>query len=120
MTNNLGYACCLQVHAYERSNRVFNYTLDPCAPVYITVGDGGNREKMAIPHADDSGNCPDPASMPDSYMGGFCAYNFTFGPAAGKFCWDRKPEFSAYRESSFGHGIFEVSHYYYQELFTES
>lgn len=120
MTNNLGYSCCLQVHAYERSNRVFNYTLDPCAPVYITVGDGGNREKMAIPHADDSGNCPDPTSTPDSYMGGFCAYNFTSGPAAGKFCWDRQPEFSAYRESSFGHGIFEVSHYYYQELFTES
>ena len=120
MTNNLFYACCLQVHAYERSNRVFNYTLDPCAPVYITVGDGGNREKMAIPHADDFGNCPDPASTPDSYMGGFCAYNFTSGPAAGKFCWNRQPEFSAYRESSFGHGIFEVSHYYYQELFTES
>lgn len=96
------------VHAYERSNRVFNYTLDPCAPVYITVGDGGNREKMAVPHADEPGNCPDPASTPDSYMGGFCAYNFTSGPAAGKFCWDRQPDFSAYRESSFGHGIFEV------------
>ena len=66
MTNNLGYSCCLQVHAYERSNRVFKYTLDPCAPIYITVGDGGNREKMAIPHADDSGNCPDPASTPDT------------------------------------------------------
>lgn len=96
------------VHAYERSNRVFNYTLDPCAPVYITVGDGGNREKMAIPHADEPGNCPDPASTPDNYMGGFCVYNFTSGPAAGKFCWDRQPDFSAYRESSFGHGIFEV------------
>ena len=36
MKNNLGYACCLQVHAYERSNQVFNYTLDPCALVYIT------------------------------------------------------------------------------------
>eukprot|EP01018_Ginkgo_biloba_P037585 Gb_29486 [translate_table: standard] len=96
------------VHAYERSNRVYNYTLDPCAPVYITVGDGGNREKMAIPHADDPGNCPEPASTPDTYIGGFCAYNFTSGPAAGKFCWDKQPDFSAYRESSFGHGILEV------------
>ncbi|CAL4928389.1 unnamed protein product [Urochloa decumbens] len=91
------------VHAYERSNRVFNYTLDPCGPVHISVGDGGNREKMATGHADEPGNCPDPASM-----GGFCAANFTSGPAAGRFCWDTQPEYSAYRESSFGHGILEV------------
>ncbi|XP_043722366.1 purple acid phosphatase 15-like isoform X2 [Telopea speciosissima] len=96
------------VHAYERSNRVYNYTLDPCGPVYITVGDGGNREKMAITHADEPGNCPDPLSTPDKHMSGFCAFNFTSGPAAGKFCWDRQPDYSAYRESSFGHGILEV------------
>lgn len=96
------------VHAYERSNRVFNYTLDPCGPVYIIVGDGGNREKMAITHADEPGNCPEPSSTPDPYMDGFCATNFTSGPAAGKFCWDRQPDYSAFRESSFGHGILEV------------
>lgn len=87
---------------------MYNYTLDPCGPVYITVGDGGNREKMAIAHADEPGNCPEPCTTPDKFMGGFCAFNFTSGPAAGKFCWDRQPEYSAYRESSFGHGILEV------------
>ncbi|XP_044484719.1 purple acid phosphatase 15-like [Mangifera indica] len=96
------------VHAYERSNRVYNYTLDPCGPVYITVGDGGNREKMAITHADEDGNCPPPSSTVDKILGGFCAFNFTSGPAAGKFCWDRQPDYSAYRESSFGHGVLEV------------
>ncbi|TMX03589.1 hypothetical protein EJD97_015703 [Solanum chilense] len=96
------------VHAYERSNRVYNYTLDPCGPVHITVGDGGNREKMAIEHADEPGKCPEPSSTPDKFMGGFCAYNFTSGPAAGNICWDQQPEYSAYRESSFGHGILEV------------
>lgn len=96
------------VHAYERSNRVYNYTLDQCGPVYITVGDGGNREKMAIEYADDPGNCPDPLTTPDQHMGGFCATNFTSGPATGNFCWDRQPEYSAFRESSFGHGILEV------------
>ncbi|KAJ9169762.1 hypothetical protein P3X46_017917 [Hevea brasiliensis] len=96
------------VHAYERSNRVYNYTLDPCGPVYITVGDGGNREKMAIEHVDEPGNCPEPSTTPDPYMGGFCAINFTTGPAAGKFCWDGQPDYSAFRESSFGHGILEV------------
>lgn len=96
------------VHAYERSNRVYNYTLDPCGPVYITVGDGGNREKMAITHADEPGQCPEPSTTPDDYMGGFCAFNFTSGPAEGNFCWDRQPDYSAFRESSFGHGILEV------------
>ncbi|KAI0523008.1 hypothetical protein KFK09_005398 [Dendrobium nobile] len=95
------------VHAYERSNRVYNYTLDPCASIHIMVGDGGNREKMAVNHADDPGHCPDPATTPDD-MGGFCAFNFTSGPAEGKFCWDHQPDYSAYRESSFGHGILEV------------
>ncbi|KAK4795096.1 hypothetical protein SAY86_013090 [Trapa natans] len=96
------------VHAYERSNRVYNYSLDPCGPLHITIGDGGNREKMALEHADEAGNCPEPSMTPDPFMGGFCAANFTFGPAEGKFCWDSQPEYSAFRESSFGHGILEV------------
>ncbi|KAK6122883.1 hypothetical protein DH2020_043409 [Rehmannia glutinosa] len=95
------------VHAYERSNRVYNYNLDPCGPVYIAIGDGGNREKMAITHADDPGNCPEPSTTPDEFMGGFCAYNFTSGPAAGKFCWDRQPEYSATGKPAC-HGILEV------------
>ncbi|KAK2642468.1 hypothetical protein Ddye_024231 [Dipteronia dyeriana] len=41
-------------------------------------------------------------------MGGFYAFNFTSRPAAGKFYWDRQPDYSAFRESSFGHVILEV------------
>ncbi|KAB2636568.1 purple acid phosphatase 15 [Pyrus ussuriensis x Pyrus communis] len=98
------------VHAYERSNRIYDYNLDPCGPVYLTVGDGGNREKMAVHHADEPGYCPEPLTTPDEHLGAgaFCADNFTSGPAAGKFCWDRQPDYSAFRESSFGHGILEV------------
>lgn len=97
----------LQVHAYERMNRVFNYTLDPCGPVYITVGDGGNIEKVDVDHADDPGKCPSSSdNIPE--FGGVCHLNFTSGPAKGNFCWDEQPEWSAFRESSFGHGIFEV------------
>ena len=29
---------CRHVHAYERHNRVFNYTLDDCAPYHVTIG----------------------------------------------------------------------------------
>ncbi|KAL2933704.1 Purple acid phosphatase 22, partial [Bienertia sinuspersici] len=36
------------VHAYERFTRVFNNQADPCGPVYITIGDGGNREGLAL------------------------------------------------------------------------
>ncbi|KAF9686221.1 hypothetical protein SADUNF_Sadunf03G0136100 [Salix dunnii] len=95
------------VHAYERMNRVFNYTLDPCGPVYITVGDGGNIEKVEVDHADEPGNCPSAGdNIPE--FGGVCHINFSSGPAKGKFCWDKQPEWSAFRESSFGHGILEV------------
>lgn len=99
----------MQVHAYERSNRVYNYSLDPCGPVYITIGDGGSREDIAVTHADDPDECPEPSTTADLDIGGgFCGFNFTSGPAAGSFCWNRQPEYSAYRESSFGHGILEV------------
>ncbi|KAI0510062.1 hypothetical protein KFK09_010662 [Dendrobium nobile] len=95
------------VHAYERMNRVYNYTLDSCGPVYITVGDGGNIEQIDVDHADDSGKCPSQNdNIPE--IGGVCHINFSSGPAKGKFCWDQQPEWSAFRESSFGHGILEV------------
>ncbi|XP_010440539.1 PREDICTED: purple acid phosphatase 23-like isoform X1 [Camelina sativa] len=95
------------VHAYERMNRIYNYTLDPCGPVYITIGDGGNIEKVDVDFADDPGKCPSPGdNIPE--IGGSCPLNFTSGSAKGKFCWDRQPDWSAFRESSFGHGILEV------------
>jgi len=37
------------VHSYERSCKLKNYTCDPKGPLYITVGDGGNREGLALP-----------------------------------------------------------------------
>ncbi|CAN1772071.1 Probable purple acid phosphatase 20 [Linum perenne] len=35
------------VHAYERFTQVYNDKEDDCGPVYITIGDGGNREGLA-------------------------------------------------------------------------
>ncbi|KDP41744.1 hypothetical protein JCGZ_26762 [Jatropha curcas] len=79
------------VHAYERSERISNvaYNIvngkctpieDQSAPVYITIGDGGNLEGLAT-------NMTEP-----------------------------QPEYSAYREASFGHAIFDIknrTHAYY-------
>ncbi|CAK9142057.1 unnamed protein product [Ilex paraguariensis] len=79
------------VHAYERSERVSNiaYNIingnchpvsDQSAPVYITIGDGGNLEGLT-------------ASMTEP-----------------------QPKYSAFREASFGHAIFDIknrTHAYY-------
>ncbi|KAI4376070.1 hypothetical protein MLD38_013864 [Melastoma candidum] len=79
------------VHAYERSERVSNIAynvvngmctpeIDQSAPVYITIGDGGNLEGLAT-------NMTKP-----------------------------QPKYSAYREASFGHAIFDIknrTHAYY-------
>ncbi|XP_050232424.1 purple acid phosphatase 2 [Mercurialis annua] len=79
------------VHAYERSERISNvaYNIvngkcdpvdDKSAPVYITIGDGGNLEGLAT--------------------------NMTYP----------QPSYSAFREASFGHAIFDIknrTHAYY-------
>ncbi|XP_038719368.1 purple acid phosphatase 22-like isoform X1 [Tripterygium wilfordii] len=36
------------VHAYERFTRIYDKKADSCGPVYITIGDGGNREGLAL------------------------------------------------------------------------
>nr|XP_051185819.1 probable purple acid phosphatase 20 [Lolium perenne] len=40
------------VHAYERFTRVYEDRDDPCGPVYVTIGDGGNREGLAEKYID--------------------------------------------------------------------
>ncbi|KAL6554551.1 Bifunctional purple acid phosphatase 26 [Orobanche hederae] len=69
------------VHAYERSYRIsnifrsngsFHIVPDKSAPIYITIGDGGNQEGLA-----------------------------------NRFR-DPQPEFSAFREASYGHSTLEI------------
>ncbi|XP_043697690.1 purple acid phosphatase 22-like [Telopea speciosissima] len=36
------------VHAYERFTRVFNNTANQCGPMHVTIGDGGNKEGLAL------------------------------------------------------------------------
>ncbi|XP_027170324.1 purple acid phosphatase 18 [Coffea eugenioides] len=60
------------VHAYERSQRVYNGRSDSCGAVHITIGDGGNREGLA--------------------------HRFK----------DQQPEWSVFREASFGHGELKI------------
>ncbi|XP_075490856.1 LOW QUALITY PROTEIN: purple acid phosphatase 22-like [Primulina tabacum] len=36
------------VHAYERFTRVYDNKADPCGPMHVTIGDGGNKEGLAM------------------------------------------------------------------------
>ncbi|RVW48055.1 Purple acid phosphatase 22 [Vitis vinifera] len=36
------------VHAYERFTRVYKNKADECGPIHVTIGDGGNREGLAL------------------------------------------------------------------------
>lgn len=47
------------VHAYERFTRVYNNAENQCGPVYVTIGDGGNREGLALKFK----NPPSPLSL---------------------------------------------------------
>ncbi|KAI9090620.1 hypothetical protein K1719_028473 [Acacia pycnantha] len=40
------------VHAYERFTRVYKDKADNCGSVYVTIGDGGNREGLASKYID--------------------------------------------------------------------
>lgn len=41
------------VHAYERFTRVYDNAKNPCGPMHITIGDGGNREGLASEFKED-------------------------------------------------------------------
>jgi hypothetical protein len=83
VTNQVDVVFAGHVHAYERtypvSNILYNVTnglctlqLNPQAPTYIVIGDGGNQEGLASKYT------------------------------------EPQPNFSAYREASFGHGLFDI------------
>ncbi|XXG73063.1 hypothetical protein AAC387_Pa07g2043 [Persea americana] len=36
------------VHSYERFTRVYDNSANPCGPIHVTIGDGGNREGLAL------------------------------------------------------------------------
>ncbi|KAL6998072.1 putative purple acid phosphatase 20 [Sarracenia purpurea var. burkii] len=40
------------VHAYERFTRVYKEQPNDCGPIFITIGDGGNREGLASTYID--------------------------------------------------------------------
>ena len=69
------------LHAYERSHPAFNGTANRCGPVYLNLGDGGNRE----------------------------------GAPPGRY-FEPPPDWSAFREASFGIGSLVLHNATHAEL----
>ncbi|KAL5203615.1 hypothetical protein ABZP36_008486 [Zizania latifolia] len=46
------------VHAYERFTRIYDNEADSWGPMYITIGDGGNREGLALEFIKDHKSAP--------------------------------------------------------------
>eukprot|EP01026_Neomeris_dumetosa_P058141 TRINITY_DN5391_c0_g1_i3.p1 TRINITY_DN5391_c0_g1~~TRINITY_DN5391_c0_g1_i3.p1 ORF type:complete len:479 (-),score=44.89 TRINITY_DN5391_c0_g1_i3:439-1674(-) len=86
------------VHSYERTHPVYNYKVDPCGPVYYTIGDGGNIEALYTTWVNKT-YCPTPTTKGPWYQPTRCP---TFQD--GKYCPDSQPPWSAFREPSYGHG----------------
>ncbi|KAG1674589.1 hypothetical protein FOA52_001838 [Chlamydomonas sp. UWO 241] len=146
------------VHAYERTHPVYNYTVDACAPIYVTIGDGGNIEgpvRSFVDGVDPStgktfcegllseaglgplevADSPDPRvqsawgprSQSDLNPPGCPSTSFQaagggegLGPPLVQrgtdrdgrplgFCQSTQPEWSAYRDPSFGHAVLELT-----------
>eukprot|EP00891_Asterochloris_glomerata_P009937 jgi/Astpho2/9937/Aster-06643 len=100
--------CWRQAVEYERMNRVHNYTVDACGITHITVGDAGNLEQLARVWVDDA---PDGSQCPMPRPAACPTYQSQDGMRDGEpsFCPQHQPEWSAFREASFGHGTLEIS-----------
>eukprot|EP00798_Chlamydomonas_sp_ICE-L_P025995 gene25994-11685_t len=93
------------VHAYERTVPVNGYKPTDNGRLSITVGDGGNIEGVAVVEDGktyktfieqfDDPFCKNPPQGP-------C---LSFQPEDGGYCYTRQPEWSAFREASWGFGV---------------
>jgi hypothetical protein len=105
------------VHAYERSDGVYNYTADACAPSYITLGAGGNLEGLYQTFAFDApapSYCADasayelPAYEPTPSGARPLFYPFAAADGAAAYCPAAAPAYSRARRPEFGSGVLEV------------
>ncbi|PNY14255.1 purple acid phosphatase [Trifolium pratense] len=80
------------VHAYERFTRIYDNKADSCGPMYVTIGDGGNREGLALS---------------DVYISLFLFEHILCSDMAYRFK-DPPSPLSLFREPSFGHGRLRI------------
>jgi hypothetical protein len=100
------------IHSYERTNPVYDYNLNNCGTVHITIGDGGNNEGISKYFIDEVaaevGYC-----APGKYESRVFpewqpqACFTTFGPNH-TYCPTSQPVWSAYRNPSWGFGVLTI------------
>jgi hypothetical protein len=102
------------VHCDRAINKLLlTLQVDECGPVYLTVGDGGNIEGIYKDYVDRAAKGP-PAFWKDPQANTKKLFPPRYQPQAcfsyqdGKFCSTQQPEWSAYREPSFGFGTLEL------------
>eukprot|EP01035_Chromulina_nebulosa_P021141 gene21141-27393_t len=72
------------VHAYERTYNIYNNTVDPCGPIHLTIGDGGNYEGAYVPWLDP---VPDWSAFREASFGvGELAFQ---SPTSASYSWHR-------------------------------
>ncbi|EFN53514.1 hypothetical protein CHLNCDRAFT_58566 [Chlorella variabilis] len=99
------------VHSYERSLPLFNYSVDPCGPAYIVVGDGGNAEgpEQHFVDVDPPDWCTNTSLVKlPSYQPTMTGEPTLVFYPDGSYCPTSQPAYSAFREPSFGHGLLLV------------
>lgn len=80
--------------------RVFHNKKNKCGPVHITIGDGGNWEGLDTKYLRYALETLSRDSLLSAHCS-FCTHNRPFFQHS-------KPKWSAFREPSFGHGMFVV------------
>jgi len=100
------------VHSYERTNPVYNYSLNNCGTVHMTVGDGGNLEGITEQYVDVLANVTEycaPGMYQTRVFPSFQPQRCftTFGPN-NTYCPTSQPVWSAYRNPSWGFGVLTI------------
>jgi len=87
--------------------------VNDCGPMYLTVGDGGNIEGIYMDYVDLAPGgqpefCKDPQAFADRLFPKKYQPQACITYQDGNFCVQQQPEWSAYREPSFGFGTLEL------------
>lgn len=107
--SHLANILCVPACGLADDSAVCTSQVDECGPVHITIGDGGNIEGLYKDYIDElqpqPGFCTNPQAGQQfpSYQPQQC-----ISIQNGRYCPDQQPEWSAYREPSFGHGMLEL------------
>jgi len=100
------------VHSYERTNPVYNYSLNNCGTVHMTVGDGGNNEGITEYYVDekisDLSYCAPGKATTRVFPEWQPQACFAYPAPGGAYCYTSQPDWSAYRSPSWGFGVLTI------------